>query len=641
MITGTVTLCNGWGLVVHDSTGAVWVDTNYVKGKYTPGDQVTVVGHVDPGRYSPQVVAPHIQLIRHGSLPTPEPVSFRQLSSGAEDVQLVSIVGTVRAVSLRRGMPELGGIALSIAMADGRVDAILPSQYENFARALIDANVQIAGTAMARKNDNRQTTGVVLAISDPQAIKVLQRGPSDLFSAPIVPISALMRYRSGTDYFHRVRLRGILTYYEPGSRLVLQDDEQAIEVFLSDRPALQIGDRIEAVGLPSPGDYGPVLQDAVVRQLGHGTPPSPVHVDWHDALSSRYRFRLISIDMRLLRIIDEPARTMLLLEDGGHITTAELRSHVSVLPGFLAPGSTIRVSGINSLTGGIGLIYEGSAFRSNLLLRTVNDASLITPAPWWTSKRLSYLVIALGILALAFLLLLMYVQLKRWKTETILHERESLANDVHDTLAQSFAGIGFQLQVIQKAIAAVDDPNLRHHVDIARKLVQFSHREARRSLAPANLDNSSYTDLLSSLETNARTLVGNGPIEIQAKCIGTIRLVPARLNAQLFHLGQEAIANAIRHAEPTCLAITVAYEGDFVRLTIVDNGCGFTMSGDLLGFGIRGMRKRASEIGGELEITSMPGGGTSVSVTTQLPRRRGIHALFATAQQLTRTLRET
>jgi signal transduction histidine kinase len=113
-----------------------------------------------------------------------------------------------------------------------------------------------------------------------------------------------------------------------------------------------------------------------------------------------------------------------------------------------------------------------------------------------------------------------------------------------------------------------------------------------------------------------------------------------RLNAELFHLGQEAIANAIRHADPTRLVIGVAYQGDSMRLTIADNGRGFTMSGDLLGFGIRGMRKRASEVGGDLDISSVPGSGTTVSITVQLPKKNGLLALLNTAQTFVRTKRE-
>src|SRR5438270_13592114 len=117
---------------------------------------------------------------------------------------------------------------------------------------------RITATALCRKNDNMQVTGVVLALSDMNDIKVINPGPKDLFSASIVQIGALMRYRSNTDYFHRVRVRGVLTYYEPNKRLILQEGTQAIEVLTADSQPLQICDRIETVGFPAPEASGPV-----------------------------------------------------------------------------------------------------------------------------------------------------------------------------------------------------------------------------------------------------------------------------------------------------------------------------------------------------------------------------------------------
>ena len=189
MIQGTVTLSYGKALVVHDRTGGIWVDS--VSGKYAPGDLLTVIGPVAPGRYSPQIVAPRVQLIGKRPLPSPRTVSFRELSSGMEDAQYVAVEGTIRAVRLNP-MPVLGGVELTLAMPDGRVEAILSSEYEQFARSLIDAKVQITATALSRKNDNMQQTGLVLEIADVRGISVIQPAPPDLFRAPIVPIGSLL-----------------------------------------------------------------------------------------------------------------------------------------------------------------------------------------------------------------------------------------------------------------------------------------------------------------------------------------------------------------------------------------------------------------------------------------------------------------
>ncbi len=629
-IEGTVTVSNYEGLVLHDRTGGIWAGGNIREAKpYTPGDLVTVIGTTEAGRYSPQIKIESIKLNGHGPLPTAKQVTFEQLSSGAEDVQYVSVDGTIRAVSVEKDSTKFGNVFLKVEMADGRIEAILPLRFTDVARGLVDAKVRITATVLNRKNDNRQATGVVLIVSDSSHIDVLQPGPKDLFAAPLVPIAKLLRYRSNTDFAHRVRLQGLLTYYEPGKRLILQDSSQAIAVFAADSQPLRLGDRIEVVGFPAPETSGPVLQDAVVRRLANGVPIHPVPVTFSDALSSKYRYTLVSIEMHLVRTINEPSRTLFLLENGNEFTTAELDTGLSA-PSSFAPGSLLRISGINLLTVEGGLNYDGSVIHSSLLIRALNDISLIEPASWWTPARLYYLVVELGIVTLAFLCLLTYVQLKRWKTEAVLQERERLANDVHDTLAQSFAGIGFQLQVIRKAFAT-GDSNLLHHIETARALVQFSHREARRSLKPHAFEDYLEADLLPSLETCAHKLVENGSVQIEALSSGPARQLSRQVKTQLYRIGQEAIANAIRHADPMRISIKMEHESDVIRLHIIDDGAGFTMRGDLLGFGIRGMRKRASDINADLNITSSPGAGTCVTVTVPAVQRNLIisHVVIA------------
>ena len=579
-LKGTITLSTPVGVVLQDHTGGIWVDCcSKLKTPLVIGDVVTVVGTVGPGAYSPEIERVTVSLDGHGPLPRPRNVSFVQLSSGQEDAQYVAIEGIIRTVTLRNDALNAApteGALLTIDMPEGRVDVALPTQCYKAASDLIGAKVRITATALARKNDDSQATGVLLVAPDISYLTVLSAGPDDLFSARMVPIGALLRYRSDTDYFHRIRLQGTLTYYEQGRRLILQDGSRAIEVFPADSQSLRIGDLVEAVGFPTPDAAGPVLRDAVTRRLSQGPPLEPVTITLREALASRYRSCLVSLHLRLVRVISEPTRTLLLLESGHDLTTAELDANI-VVPTWLRPGSDLRLVGIDMLNveGGIGYLnYRDTTVHSVLLLQSLNDISLISPATWWSQTRLLSLIIVLAILLTSFLVLLMYVQLKRWKVESTLHERERLARDVHDTLAQSFAGVGFQLQVIRRAITTGDE-NLLHHVDTARDLVQFSHREARRSLVPSISEESVGSDLLSSLNEKAQALVKNGLIKIEAHSTGSVRAIPGDVKMQLFRIGQEAIANAIRHADPAQLAINVEYGDSLVRLTVIDDGRGF------------------------------------------------------------------
>ena len=209
----------------------------------------------------------------------------------------------------------------------------------------------------------------------------------------------------------------------------------------------------------------------------------------------------------------------------------------------------------------------------------------------------------------------------------MLGERERLAHEVHDTLAQSFAGIGFQLQAIRRAIPS-QLPELREQIDLARALVSHSHKEARRSVEPMIPEALEELDLLSSLETSARNMLGRGTVEVRTQAIGTPRALPPEIVGPLLRIGQEAIANAVRHADPRLLKISITHEEHLVRLKIEDDGCGFVKSGGLLGFGLRGMRKRAAALSATLEIRSSPGQGTLVGVTAPVTRHRTLPAFF-------------
>jgi glucose-6-phosphate-specific signal transduction histidine kinase len=87
----------------------------------------------------------------------------------------------------------------------------------------------------------------------------------------------------------------------------------------------------------------------------------------------------------------------------------------------------------------------------------------------------------------------------------------------------------------------------------------------------------------------------------------------------LYRIGQEAIANAVQHARPATITLTLVYEWSVVRLTITDDGVGFAPGGDLQGFGLSGMRKRAAGISARFRIVSAPGAGTSIQVIAPLP----------------------
>lgn len=185
-------------------------------------------------------------------------------------------------------------------------------------------------------------------------------------------------------------------------------------------------------------------------------------------------------------------------------------------------------------------------------------------------------------------------------------------------MAQSFAGLGFQLEALSGEV----EPGslMRTQLEATVDLVRFGHQEARRNIAALRPGNLEQMGLAKALEAAARTIVQDGPIAIEMSVRGEAKQIPLRIADTLFRIGQEAIANAVRHARPRVIQLRLVYGRPSVKLTIRDDGDGFSTKGESAGFGIRGMKRRAHGIGASLRIRSSPGHGTFVAVRARMPQ---------------------
>lgn len=620
-IRGVVTESAGEGMEIHDLTSGIWV---YWKGadNFSAGDELEVQGVLAPGKFAPVINAVSVRKLGRSSLPDPKPVTFKQLSSGNMDGQYVAISGVVRSVGIQNAAPRSEKVLMKVKVDGGFLVATLPEDDLAAADKMIDATVNVIATAMCSKNNNRQIIAPTLAASSLRNITILRPPPADLFSEPLTPIGRVMQYRSGTDFDHRVRIAGQVTFYKPGESLILEDHGDALYTKTTQNADIALGDRVEALGFPSPRDSGPILVDTILRRISAGRPLQPTPVKLSDLCAGKLNYNLVSTEARLLRQVNEPSREVLLLQDGRNILLAELASHRGAnLLRQIPEGSQIRVVGINTLeingTWNYG-VDSAEAVRCNVLLRSDGDVQMLQPPTWWTTRHVLYLAAVLGILALVFLFQVVRNIVERWRLDAVIAERERLGHDIHDTLAQSFAGIGFQLQAIRREIPR-DLARLQQQVNLAQNLVRHSHKEARRSLEPLRLDSEETPNLLPALEQCARRMVEGGQVEISASVSGSPRQLPLRVASTLLRIGQEAIANAVRHADPRHLEIFLLYQKNMAILSIRDDGAGFVKSGDLLGFGLRGMRKRAAAISAKLDILSQVGSGTCITVTVPLP----------------------
>jgi signal transduction histidine kinase len=239
--------------------------------------------------------------------------------------------------------------------------------------------------------------------------------------------------------------------------------------------------------------------------------------------------------------------------------------------------------------------------------------------PWWTPWHAAVLFSAA--FAVALLLQLVYFRVQQWKTYTIMRERERFAHEIHDTMAQGFAGIGYQIQGIRHSIVTggeVNSQEIASELGVAYQLVRKCHEEASRTIAMLGSRSPSIRDsILAALVDTANKIAGT-QIRIVTELHGNAKPLNLRVADALLHVGREAIVNAVSYANPNLLQLTLSYVGDQVELVVEDNGCGFEYKPESAGFGILGMQKHARDVGAVLEITSSPQSGTRVAIKALL-----------------------
>lgn len=410
----------------------------------------------------------------------------------------------------------------------------------------------------------------------------------------------------------QVTIHGVVTLTSPV--LFVQDSTGgvAIQNFRS-KISPQIGDQVEAKGDAELQSFSSILKDADVHVLWSHTPIPPIAVTASQAATGSYDAQYIAVEGRLVKKEAGLGRTVILtLAEGNQSFRAIVRER-SNHPAFerLKDKSRLHLRGICV----VDAAYTEDITPFALLLPSINDVQILEGPPWWSTGHIVATVI--GLLLLVLVLQTLYSYIERWRLRAVLEERERLAHEMHDTLAQSFAGIGFQLQAIRDEVG--NKSAALQQLDLARDLVRNSHEEARRNIAALRPEILDSVGLLTALADCARRMVQGGSVEVIACSSGEMRSIPLRISDTVFRIGLEAISNTIRHAEPTELRITTSYEATSLELLVEDNGKGFSPDENAAGFGIRGMGKRADSISAELQIRSKPGKGTRVRVVVMLP----------------------
>ena len=201
------------------------------------------------------------------------------------------------------------------------------------------------------------------------------------------------------------------------------------------------------------------------------------------------------------------------------------------------------------------------------------------------------------------------------RQSAILEERNRMARDIHDTLAQGFTGVIVQLEAADDAIGCSRRTEANEHLQRAAELARRSLSEARRSvhaLRPEALQAGNFWDALQGIVKN--TTAGTA-LHTKFELRGRLRDLPPVWQENLLHIGQEALTNALKYAHPHNFETLLTFNTKQLRLELRDDGDGFEINDRHDGFGLAGMRERVAQMGGNVKVTSARGKGTKVVVT--------------------------
>jgi signal transduction histidine kinase len=195
-----------------------------------------------------------------------------------------------------------------------------------------------------------------------------------------------------------------------------------------------------------------------------------------------------------------------------------------------------------------------------------------------------------------------------------LEERTRIAQELHDTLLQSFLGASIQLGAAVDGLP--DNTEVKPTLDRILQLMDQGIEEGRNTIQGLRSSDPQTSDLILALSNVPKELAVDPDIDFRVQLNGEQRPLQASIRHEIYRIGREALVNAFRHSKPTCVEFELEYSDIQLRLLVRDDGCGIDPevlnSGRDGHWGLAGMRERASKVGGLLTISSDMSKGTEV-----------------------------
>lgn len=398
-------------LFVQDGETAIFVhaatDLNLA-----PGDRIMVRGTTHES-FRPYVESQDITLLGHGSLPEPVTATYDDMIRGQVDCKLLKVRGTILAADIVTNSAVydakllVPGTYLQLMVDGGHADANLDSDDAGALKSLLDSDVEITGVVSGHFDNKMQQTGILFHIQKLSDVTLVRHAVVDPWSLPVTSMDRLITGYRVHDLAQRMRIQGTVTYFQPGSALVLQDGSKSMWVSTQTYNPMRIGDVADAIGFPDVQNGFLTLTRSEVRDSSVPAPIAPPLLTWKQLASGgnsahSQGFDLVSIEAQVVTEVRQATQDVFVLKTDGHLFSAIFHPPLSPERAPLLPmkeipvGSRIRVTGIC-------MLEDANPFNGdvpfNILMRSYDDIAVVANPSWVTVRNLLYLA---GLLLLLF-----------------------------------------------------------------------------------------------------------------------------------------------------------------------------------------------------------------------------------------------
>ena len=638
---------NDYDFAVMDDSGAVVISPVKVQTNRTirAGELIRARGTLNSSAVN-HIYADcsSISNIGHSVPPPILKVMFNQVLSGKCDARVLTTSGMLRDYF----MDELDNRWVYLILNEGNETLYVVfhkrTDKEDLSRLdrLIGANITITGLCDPRPSGCRRRIGRLVRIQGIDTIECNTAIPADPFNVPLVGSIHNIQPAELPATGRRRTMGRVLAVWRKSHLIIQTSENMYSRIDLAQGSPPQTGDAIEAVGFPETDLYHINLSRAIWRQIDAPAIQSEEAYDisanditvnhlGHPGINAGLFGKAVRIKgmVRSLPSIGT-GDGRLYMESDGMVIPVDISANPSSADDITI-GCMIRVSGI--------CVMEVDNWRPNLIFPHINevfmvvrrseDIEVLSRPPWWTPGRL--VIVTLSILmALCGVIVwnrslkalaerrgkaLAHEELEHLASDLKASERTRLAVELHDSISQNLSGISMELDTALNVDETMP-PSATEHLLRASKTLDSCRIELRNCIWDLR------SHALDENDMNKAIRLALGPTIGKAKLFVRFNVPRTRFTDNttrtILNIVRELASNSVRHGHATEVRVAGSLEGETLRFSVQDNGCGFDLAkrpGVQDGhFGLQGIEDRVANFEGSMDISSGPQSGTKVTI---------------------------